>query len=723
MIRMNRRTFLGAAAAGAAFCALPPAIRRALAIPAHNATGTINDVEHVIIFMQENRSFDHYFGTMPGVRGYSDRFTIPMASGKSVWFQQGSSQTVQPYYLDPALGNGLYVGGVHSWHDQQAAWDGGRMSAWPKAKGISASMGYLTQEDMPFHWALANAFTICDAAHTSTHTGTFPNRIFLWSGSNGANIVDHSVTSNNSWGYTVSGNTIGSPSTGLTWTTYPERLQTAGVSWKVYQSPTNNSNNNQLGAFASYRAAVEELATKGYSVKTPYDPALMESISPLLKGVGNTMPDGGFLQALADDIAANKLPQVSWIVAPAAYSEHPILSIPDQGAWYIETLLDMLTANPDIWSRTALIINYDENDCFFDHAPPPDPPWLNSDGAYAGKSTVDVSSEYFSMPHLPFDSDQTPPDGRPFGAGVRTPMLVISPWSAGGWVNSQVFDHTSTLRFLEKRFGISEPNISPWRRTVFGDLTSCFNFSNPNGKTPVLIAAPTKSQADAIYSQQEGAPSVPVPVAGSVPLPGQQQMHRPSRALPYRLNTNANVDASGGLVSLNFSNTGSQGVVFHVYDRLNLTAYPRRYTVEAGKNISDSWNVTTNTPSGQYSLWVLGPNGYHRLFEGNAADLNSGPNPEIRVRYDHDNSGVSLIIMNAGSAEADATVTANAYRNDGPWTYKISASRQIELHWDLATASGWYDFTVTSGDAFVRRFAGRLETGRDSISDPAMGTS
>ncbi|MFM0664604.1 phosphocholine-specific phospholipase C [Paraburkholderia sediminicola] len=723
MTRMNRRTFLHTAAAGAALSAFPPAIQRALAIPANNATGTINDVEHVVIFMQENRSFDHYFGNLPGVRGYSDRFTIPMASGNPVWVQQGTSGTVQPYHLDPALGNGLYVGGVHTWSDQQAGWDGGRMSAWPKAKNIAASMGYLQPNDLSFHSALANAFTLCDGYHTSTHTGTFPNRIFLWSGTNGANVVGHAVTSNNSWGYTVSGNTIGSSSTGLPWTTYPERLQAAGISWKVYQNPTNNSNNNQLGAFASYRAAVETMAAKGYSVNTPYSSSVMDPISPLLRGVGNTMPDGGYLQAFADDIAAGTLPQVSWIVAPAAYSEHPILSVPNQGAWYIQTLLDMLTANPAIWSRTVLLIPYDENDCFFDHAPPPDPPWRNSDGTYLGKSTVDISSEHFTMPHLPFDADTTPPDGRPFGAGVRTPMLVVSPWSAGGWVNSQVFDHTSTLRFLEQRFGVIEQNISPWRRTVFGDLMSCFNFSNPNSATPTLVAAPTKAQADATYSQQQAAAGVPVPTVGSVPLPAQQLMSRPSRALPYRLHTSSNVDTSDGLLWLTFSNTGTQGAVFHVYDRLNLASYPRRYTVEAGKEISDSWNVAINAPAGQYSLWVLGPNGYHRLFEGNAATVASGPNPEVRVCYDHGNNAVYLTIMNAGNASAQVTVTSNAYRIDGPWVYTVAAGMQVEPYWTLSQSGGWYDFTVSAGNQFVRRFAGRLETGSDGISDPAMGVA
>jgi phospholipase C len=712
MSTLNRRTFLRAAAAGAALGPFPPAIQRALAIPANNATGTINDVEHVVIFMQENRSFDHYFGTMPGVRGYSDRFTIPMLSGNPVWIQQGTSGNVQPFHLDPSKGNGLYVGGAHDWTDQQAAWDGGRMAAWPKAKNLGASMGYLQQDDLPFHWALADAFTICDAYHTSIHTGTFTNRMFMWSGSNGANVVNQAVVSNANWG------TLGPSSDGLTWTTYPERLQAAGVSWKVYNNPGNNSNNNQLASFASYRAVNEQLQSVGSPNVAYY--AGMEALSPLYKGYGNTMPDGGFLQAFGDDVAAGTLPQVSWIVAPAAYSEHPISSIPDQGAWYIQTVLDMLTANPEVWSKTVLFLNYDENDCFFDHMPPPDPPWRNADGSFEGKSTADISREYFTMPNPPGNSSPRTPDGKPFGPGVRLPMLVISPWSVGGWVNSQVFDHTSTLRFLEQRFGVAETNISPWRRTVFGDLMSCFNFRDPNSAKPALVIAPTKAQADATFSKQAASAAVPVPVVGSVPLPTQALVMRPSRALPYHLHTSANVDVADGQVWLTFSNTGEQGAVFHVYDELNLSRYPRRYTAGAGKAISDAWNAVADN-AGKYSLWVLGPNGYHRQFKGDMSTLASGPNPEVRVCYDHAGNSVYLTIMNMGNAPATVTVTANAYRTDGPWTYTVGPGMQVEPTWSLAGSASWYDFTLTMDGGFVRRFAGRLETGKDGVSDPAMG--
>ena len=714
MTTLNRRNFLRAAAASAGLGAFPPSIRRALAIPANNATGTINDVEHVIILMQENRSFDHYYGTMPGVRGFSDRITIPMASGQSVWIQQGPSGAVQPYYLDATKGNALRVGGAHNWGDQQAAWDGGRMAAWPRAKSTRAAMGHLRQSDMEFHWSLANAFTVCDAYHTAINTGTFTNRMFLWSGTNGANVSGHACVTNANWGG------LGPSADGLDWTTYPERLQAAGVSWKVYNTPGNNSNNNQLVAFAAYRAVNEQLAAQG-SPSAPYT-AAMEAQSPLYKGFGNTMPDGGFLQAIADDIARGALPQVSWIVAPGAYSEHPSMSVPGQGAWYVQTLLDMLTANPEVWSKTVLILNYDENDCFFDHVPPPAPPWREADGTQWGKSTVDIENEYYTMPAPPGDTSQVTPDGRPFGAGPRLPTLIISPWSVGGWVNSQAFDHTSTLRFLEQRFGVQEPNISPWRRTVFGDMLSCFNFKTPNADLPTLRPAPTRAEADATLAQQVASGSVPVPDVGSVPLPTQQRLARPSRALPYRLHTSANVDLPNGKVWLTFSNTGTQGAVFHVYDELNLSRYPRRYTVEAGKTISDDWNAVTDN-QGAYSLWVLGPNGYHRQFQGDLRGLASGPNPEIRVCYAPEDGAVYLTIMNMGDAPAQITVRANAYRQDGPWTYTVDPGMQVEPSWSLADTDHWYDFTVTMDGGFERRFAGRLETGQDGVSDPEMGVA
>ena len=205
-------------------------------------------------------------------------------------------------------------------------------------------------------------------------------------------------------------------------------------------------------------------------------------------------------------------------------------------------------------------------------------------------------------------------------------------------------------------------------------------------------------------------------------MPTQELLVRRSRALPYQLHTSANVDLATQEVWLTFSNTGSQGAVFHVYDELNLSRYPKRYTVEAEKMVSDRWKVES-TASGNYSLWVLGPNGYHRHFKGNLNGLGQGANPEIRVCYDTAGNAVYLTLMNMGDDVAELTVIANAYRQDGPWTYRVDPGMQVEPRWSLAASHSWYDFTVTMDNGFERRFAGRLETGTDGWSDPEMGAS
>ncbi|MGM7343321.1 alkaline phosphatase family protein, partial [Acinetobacter baumannii] len=128
-------------------------------------------------------------------------------------------------------------------------------------------------------------------------------------------------------------------------------------------------------------------------------------------------------------------------------------------------------AVPEVWSKTALLINFDENDGYFDHMPSPSAPSRLKNGQYAGKSTLsnaDMQDEYFDHAAPEGSHSQPTPDGRVYGPGPRVPLYVISPWSRGGWVNSQVFDHTSVLMFLEKRFGVKEPNISPYRRAVCG---------------------------------------------------------------------------------------------------------------------------------------------------------------------------------------------------------------------------------------------------------------
>jgi phospholipase C len=152
-------------------------------------------------------------------------------------------------------------------------------------------------------------------------------------------------------------------------------------------------------------------------------------------------------------------------VVPAGYTEHSDWPV-NYGAWYISQILDILVSSPEVFSKTVLIINYDEADGGFDQIVPPT---VRLTPAY-GASTVSIQNEIVTT---------STPTG-PIGLGARVPFLAISPWSKGGYVNSQVFDHTSVIQFIEKRFGVFERNISPWRRAVVGDLTSVFNFANPN---------------------------------------------------------------------------------------------------------------------------------------------------------------------------------------------------------------------------------------------------
>ena len=741
----NRRDFLrlagaGAAAAGA-LAALPLSIRRALAIPANNATGTLKDVEHVVILMQENRAFDHYFGTFKGVRGFGDRFPIPLPGGRSVWQQMRSNGSVlPPYHLDGTANNAQRATGVpHSWSDSQSAWDGGRMTSWPVSK-TDGSMGYFKEQEVPFQFALANAFTLCDAYHCAVHSGTDVNRSFHITGTNGATAAANGVFVNNEWDAID-----GDPATqdiGYTWTTYAERLEKAGVSWICYQNMPDEWGDNMLGAFVPFRRA--NIAS-GYPVSSggapgkpywqtgqalpyhAYDRATDDARAPLYKGIANTLPGATpdrYLDTFRSDVANGRLPQVSWLHAPSIYCEHPGPSSPVQGAWFIQEVLDALTASPDVWSKTVLLINYDENDGYFDHLPSPSAPSRNADGSLAGKSTLSdaaMAYEYFTQGAPASSKSQPKPDGRVFGPGPRVPLFVVSPWSRGGWVNSQAFDHTSVLRFLEARFGVQEPNIAPCRRAVCGDLTSAFNFATPNTEAlPTLSGRSSRADADTLRAAQAALPKVPVPQDASLPI--QATGYRPSRALPYELHTSARV-AAAGTVQLLFANSGTQAAVFHVYDRYNLGRVPRRYVVEAGKTLDDSWNAGRDN-QGRYDLWVLGPNGYHRHFTGDANRLSGGAaSPEIRVCYDVANGEVYVDLTNGGGAACTFTVEARAYRQDGPWTAQVAAPGQTTLHWSLTDSGRWYDFAVRcdSDRLFARRFAGRVETGAHSVSDPAMG--
>jgi phospholipase C len=179
------------------------------------------------------------------------------------------------------------------------------------------------------------------------------------------------------------------------------------------------------------------------------------------------------------------LPAVSWIIPTSFQSEHPDF-MPAAGAAFVASKIDAIAANPEVWAKTAFILNYDENDGLFDHVAPPVPP-----------------------PGTPHEFVKE----LPIGGGFRVPCIIVSPWTAGGWVCSELFDHTSVLQFLEKFTGVKEPNITAWRRKTFGDLVSCFRFDD-NKAVPPRLPETTSPYSRAKFE----AGNLPEPA-----LPGAEQ--------------------------------------------------------------------------------------------------------------------------------------------------------------------------------------------------------
>jgi phospholipase C len=467
----RRQALRAGVAAGAGMLAWEALINRALA--ASPSCGTLKDIDHVVILIQENRSFDHYFGSYRGVRGFADPNTLALGdgSGLNVFAQPGypggyDGNHLYPFHLD-SYNNGECTNDInHSWGPQHTYWDAGKMDGFVTghlaADGSGngpLTMGYYDRSDLQFYYALADAFTICDHYFCSVIGPTDPNRLYSFSatldpaGTQGGPILSTSSSRVDRY------NT-------LSWPTMPERLQAHGISWKVYGSADGNFGDNVLPYFKQYWTD----PTLKLNALTPQYPADFQA-----------------------DVAAGTLPQVSWVLAPLISSEHPPApSI--YGEVIAAQVLQTLVSNPAIWAKTALFITYDENGGFFDHVPPPTP----------GAGTA---GEYLTVNPLPADASGV---AGPIGLGFRVPMLVVSPFSRGGFVASQTFDHTSTLRFLETRFGVQVPNLSSWRRSVTGDLTSAFNFAKVNTSVPAL---PQPSVIDSRILLSSCASSAPLSLA------------------------------------------------------------------------------------------------------------------------------------------------------------------------------------------------------------------
>ena len=487
--RLTRRQLLAAGLGTSAAAVLggcgAAAKKAATTTPAGSDLGA---VEHVVFLMQENRSFDHYFGTYPGVRGFDDHPGGSLGAFAQAW-PGGSAPTLMPFHLDSSFGGECTNDLSHAWTVQHRCWNNGLMDSFvathvdPAVEGPAdgvLTMGYYTRADLDFYYALADAFTICDGYHCSVMGPTQPNRLHALSGTidpgghHGGPIVENQTSQ-----FT------------LGWETMPERLQAAGVSWKAYNppgskyQPTNSLaiavSDNVLLSFSRYQDPSTELHRRAFHPLFPND--------------------------FARDVGNDSLPQVSWLVPPNGYDEHPPAP-PSLGMSYTHHVLDILTSNPRLWAKTILFVMFDENDGFFDHVPPPTAP-------------VGTAGEYLTSDPLP-----SPAGGvvGPIGLGFRVPMLVVSPFSRGGYACSDTFDHTSQLRFLEARFGVQAPNVSAWRRSVTGDLTSTLNLRGPNTSVPTLPATLGLEDArlrNGCTPADEAGGTLPGP---SYPVPAPQAM-------------------------------------------------------------------------------------------------------------------------------------------------------------------------------------------------------
>jgi len=817
----SRRTFLKKASllagATAAFHLLPESIQRALAIDAPEGS-TYLDAEHVVFLMQENRSFDHCYGTLRGVRGFNDPRAIRLPNGLPVWAQtDAQGKSYAPFHLDIENTKATWMGSLpHGWKDMVHARNDGKLDTWLEAKrarnpeyqDMPLTMGYYDRRDVPFYYAFADAFTVCDQHFCSSLTGTSANRSYFWAGA-----IREEPHNPDSIAHVDNGQ-INYKDVG--WKTYPERLQEAGVNWKVYQNELSlpvglsddeedwlaNFTDNNLEFYKQYnvrfhsahrvfmvrRAGELEAILGNGEAKAEEREKLQEQLTQLRRDIQqyseenfnkltsfeqeihrrafitNTadpdyhrlepitytdtegektveVPKGDIFYQFRKDVNEDKLPTVSWLVAPCRFSDHP--GSPWYGAWYVSEALDILTKNPEVWKKTIFILTYDENDGYFDHIPPFVPPLTGRNGVGAVATGIDTAEEYVTAAQekIRTGNPDTTLDS-PIGLGFRVPLVVASPWTKGGWVNSEVFDHTSTLQFLEhfieSKTGkkVYESNISAWRRLVCGNLTSVFRPAH-GGDKDRLQPVDRNAYVERIYSAKtKGLPGnyrllepevLTSLKQGKRPqgrLPQQEVGTKPACSLPYDAAVNMSVDRASGEVVLHLTLGGSLpktktiGMPFIAVSRRPYRDDPEpgrnwNFAVREGEALEYRWPLD-HFPDKSYHLEVYGPNGFYREFKGSS--VSSDHRLEVSVKPDQQALVVEAFLLPGKALK----IRDLSY---GRLSKTLPSKDKVQLEIPLTDSDGWYDFefSIAGYPGWSHRYAGHVETGHSSITDPLMG--
>ncbi|HUN83959.1 MAG TPA: phospholipase C, phosphocholine-specific [Terracidiphilus sp.] len=833
----TRRDFLKLAAmlsgASAVSGFVPDSVKRAYAI-APESGSTFLDADHIVILMQENRSFDHALGTLRGVRGFNDPRAIRLPNGNSVFVQtDAKGASYAPWRLDIKDTRITWMGSIpHSRNSQVDAWNEGRYDGWldakrshnPEYSSVPMTMGHYTREDLPFYYALADAFTVCDQNYCGVMTSTTPNRSTFWTGTvRDRQSRDSKVYMRNDQFARLR----------MPWKTYPERLLEAGVSWKFYQNEMTysgltgdhdawlgNFGCNLLEFFAAYNieaypgfplALQAEIASLTGQIAKLQDEAAETSepekasdlqaridsaknriakLQAQIPGTGAALygqltdaqralhqaafvtnagspefheleqlpftddgkpetmvvPKGDIFYQFRKDVIEGNLPTISWLTAPEKFSDHP--TSPWYGAWYVSEVMDILTKNPNVWKKTIFILTYDENDGYFDHAPSfvaADPKRPETGGASAG---IDTGIEYsYAEDELAQGVSQKEARSGPIGLGFRVPMIIASPWTRGGWVNSQLFDHTSTLMFLEnfieKKYGktVKEENISAWRRAVAGDLTSVFRRYDgieqaldflDRDKFVIGIEQARYKEVPSSYRKLAATEidEINRNLQKSSLTSHQEPGTRPACALPYELRADGGLTPDGTQYELRLTagdsvhGKNAAGAPFNVYLRnLNETIgggfQAATYAVKAGDTLTPRFPVSQFADS-KYSVEVHAPNGFYRSFTG-AAD-----SQHLQIHIEYEKKGAKLTgnvivhMRNTSSEILSASVADNSY-GTGTVRKTLSPGDAAQIVLRVKKSQGWYDFTVkVDGSDAEAHYAGRVETGRPSLSDPLL---
>lgn len=835
----NRRDFLKKAMllSGAAGVSgfIPDSIKAAMAIDP-KAGSTFWDAEHIVILMQENRSFDHSYGTLQGVRGFNDPRAITLPDKKPVWLQTNEKgETYAPFRLDIRKSKSTWMGDLpHSRASQVDAYNSGKYDQWLQAKksgnkkyaAMPLTLGHYTREDLPFYYALADAFTICDQNFCSVMTSTTPNRSYFWT----ANIMseeDGTAKAN------IRNTDYGAAK--MQWDSFPELLSKNDISWKFYQNEISagggfkgeerswlaNFGCNLLEFFAAYNVKfapkyIQSLQTQLEQLPGEIDklqqasPGEMDeeknlaAIRSKQKALDNAraelarwnqrqyeqlsdkekelfrnafvtnagdpdyrrldrltfeehgekreveVPAGDLFYQFRKDVNEGKLPAVSWLAGPQKFSDHP--SAPWYGAWYLSEIMDILTKNPEVWQKTIFIITYDENDGYFDHVPP----FSISDNKLPGTGQC-VPEMDTEVEQVRFDNEvkQGIPASQAregaVGLGFRVPMIIASPWTRGGKVCSQLFEHTSTLQFLEtfcsRKFKkpIRFDNINPWRRAISGDLTAAFSGFTPHLSIQKDLLS-RNEQIEKIYNarftpEPAGYQKITDELLQANPSrqwwPQQEPGTRRACPIPYELYVNGVFHPDKRSFEIQFEASKKQfkdrasGAPFKVYAMGSHKALKNsetfelnrswNYTLAAGFKTAAQWALE-DFENKEYHLRVYGPNGFYREFTGN----HHTPRLQVCCSYERSRNltgNVVLRLSNGEQKEVALEITDNAYGN--PTIRTLVAAGQLDktVLLNLNKSGSWYDFTVRplGSEVIAYRFAGHVETGEDGITDPAMG--